>query len=84
MFRINVRVFYFRKNDNRNLPEPTKNLAEQTEEPIKTHSKTCKICLTQETIKNKENERDFAKLRCLTVLTFFPNKIIKKHIAMLN
>ena len=39
VFLINVGVFPFRKNHNRNPPEPTKNLAEQTEKLIKTHCK---------------------------------------------
>ena len=34
MFLINVGVFPFFKNHNRNLPEPAKNLAEQTEKTI--------------------------------------------------
>ena len=42
MALINKGVFLFRKNHNRNPPEPTKNLAEQTERPIKTNCKPCK------------------------------------------
>ena len=72
LFLINVGVFLFRKNYNRNTPEPTKNMAELTEKPIKTHCKPCKNCLWhKKTIKNKHHERDFAKLRCLTVFSFF-------------
>ena len=73
----------FCKNHNMSPPEPTKNLAKQTEKPIKTHCKPAKNTLTQETIK-KDNENDFANLRCLTVFSFFSNKMIRKHIAMLN
>ena len=48
VFLINVGVFLFRKNHNRNPPEPAKNLAEQTEKPVKTqtifwHKKESKI-----------------------------------------
>ena len=71
VFLMNVGVFLVRKNHNKNPPEPTKNLAEQTEKPIKTHCKPCKNRLTQKTIKNKDSDRDFAKLRCLTVFSFF-------------
>ena len=40
VFFTNVGVILFRKNHHRNSPEPHKNLAEQTEKPIKTHSDT--------------------------------------------
>ena len=76
MFLMNLRVFLFRINNNRNPPEPVKNLTEQTEKPIKTQ---CKPSLTEKTIKNKGNEKIFGKLRCLTVFRFFSNKMIKKH-----
>ena len=42
VFLTNVGVFLFRKNQNRKPPERTKNLAEQTAKPIKTHCKPCK------------------------------------------
>ena len=42
MFLTNVGVLRFRKNHNKNPPECTKNLAEQTEKPIKTDYKPCK------------------------------------------
>ena len=57
MFHINVGVFPFLKNHNRNLPEPAKNLAEQTE---KTIANLAEPSLTQKTIKNKDNERGFS------------------------
>ena len=53
VFLMNVGVFLFRKNHNRNPPEPTKNLAEQTEKPIKTHCKPCKNRLTEKRSKIK-------------------------------
>ena len=40
VFFTNVGVILFRQNHHRNSPEPHKNLAEQTEKPIKTHSDT--------------------------------------------
>ena len=42
VFFTNVYVLLFRKNHNRNPPEGAKNLAEQTEKPIKTHCKLYK------------------------------------------
>ena len=72
MFLINVGVYPFLKNHNRNLPEPAKNLAEQTEKTIANLAETVS---DTKTIKNKDNERGFAKLRCLTVFRgFFQTK----------
>ena len=69
---INVGVFLFHKNHVKNPPEPTKNLAVQTEKSIKTHCKPCKNrLLHKKTLKNKDHERDFAKLRCLAGFSFF-------------
>ena len=42
MFLINVDVFLFSINHNRNSPETSTNLTEQTEKSIKTHWKPCK------------------------------------------
>ena len=51
VFVRNVGVFLFRKNHNRNPPEPAKNLAEQTEKPIKNQ---CKLCKTVSDTKNDQ------------------------------
>ena len=79
VFLTDLGVFLFHKNHNRNPPDRTKNLAEQTEKPIKTHCKPCKSrSWHKKTVKNNNNERDFAKLRCPTVFNFSSNKIIYK------
>ena len=57
MFLIHVGVFLFCNNNYRNPPEPTKNLSEQTEKPIKTNCKPCKNRLLHKNrIKSKDKE----------------------------
>ena len=77
MFLKNVGVFLFCKNHNRKPPEHTKNLAEQTEKPIKTHwhKKRSKAKKIKKILQNWDD---------LQFLGFFSNKMIKKHITMLT
>ena len=75
MALINKGVFLFRKNHNRNPPEPTKNLAEQTERPIKTNCKPCKNGLWHKNDQKKKTMKEILQNRvALQFLYFFQTK----------
>ena len=74
----------FSKNHNRNTPELTRNLAEQTKNPIETHCKPCKIHLwhKNQSKTNKMNEI-LKNWGALQFLAFFQTKW-SKSITTLN
>ena len=71
-------MFLFPKNHNRNPPELTRNLAEQTEKPIKTHCKPYKNRLWQK--KRSKTKKTNEILQNWGALQFsFSSKMIKKN-----
>ena len=83
-FLMNVGALLLCKS-HRNPPEPIKNLAEQTEKPIKTHYKPCKYSIWhKKRSKIKTMKEILQNWGALQVLVFSSNKMINKHITMLN
>ena len=85
VFLINVGLFLLCKNRNRGPPKPANNLAEQTEKPIKTHCKPCKNRLWHKKRSKIKAVKEILQIWvALQFLVFSSNKMINKHITMLN